>query len=228
MGTHDGHRERLRTTFLENGLDCFNELNSLELLLFYAIPRRDTNEIAHALLDRFGSLDGVFDASFYELCEVEGIGEQAASLLKLVPQIVRKSRITRTESIRQVTDSTAAGKYFLPRFMGQREELLLLLCLDSQKRIISCAEISRGVVNSVEANVRKIAETALKYRASSVILAHNHPDGFALPSHEDDITTRLIADSLRTLGIPLVDHIIVADMDFVSYSDSGLLKLGLY
>ena len=228
MGTHDGHRERLRTTFLENGLDCFNELNSLELLLFYAIPRKDTNEIAHALLDRFGSLDGIFDASFYELCEVEGIGEQAASLIKLVPQIVRKSKITRANRIKQVTNSTAAGQYFLPRFMDQREEMLLLLCLDSQKRIISCTEICRGVVNSVETDLRKVAETALKCRASSVIIAHNHPDGYAIPSREDDITTKMISDSLSALGIPLIDHIIVADDAYVSIFDTGMLKSDLY
>ena len=228
MGTHDGHRERLRASFLENGLDCFNELNSLELLLFYAIPRRDTNEIAHALLDRFGSLDGVFDASFYELCEVDGIGEQAASLIKLVPQIVRKSKITQTDRIRQVTNSAAAGRYFVPRFMDQREEVLLLLCLDSQKRIISCTEISRGVVNSVETNIRKVAETALKCRASSVIIAHNHPDGYAIPSREDDITTKMISDSLSALGIPLIDHIIVADDAYVSIFDTGMLKSDLY
>ena len=228
MGTHDGHRERLRTTFLENGLDCFNELNSLELLLFYAIPRRDTNEIAHALLDRFGSLQGVFDASFYELREVEGVGEQAASLIKLVPQLVRKSKITQSSHVTQITNSTIAGNFFLPRFMDQLEEVLLLLCLDSQKRIIACVEINRGVVNSVETNIRKVAETALKYRASSVIIAHNHPNGFALPSHEDDITTRMIAETLQCLDIPLVDHIIVSGEDYVSYSDSKLLRLGSY
>ena len=225
MGIHDGHRERLRTNFIEHNLDSFNELNSLELLLFYAVPRRDTNELAHRLLARFGSLHGVFDASFYELTEVEGVGENTAALIKLVPEIMRKSRVSETANIRQLTTSAAAGKYLVPRFLYQEVELLLLVCLDSQKRVIACVEISRGVVNSVDANVRKIVETALKYRACSVILSHNHPDGVALPSREDDGMTHLIGKGLASVGITLVDHIIVAGESYSSYADSGMMQM---
>ena len=223
MGIHDGHRERLRTSFIENSLDSFNELNSLELLLFYAIPRRDTNELAHKLLDRFGSLYGVFDASLYELMEVEGVGESAAALIKLIPEIMRKSRISKTSGIKAITSPSAAGKYLVPRFLYQEVEILILLCLDSQKRVIACVEINRGVVNSVDANIRKIVETALKYRASSVILAHNHPDGVALPSREDDGMTYLLNNALSGIGIALVDHIIVAGETYASYAESGML-----
>jgi len=226
MGIHDGHRERLRTTFIENSLDGFNELNSLELLLFYAVPRRDTNELAHRLLERFGSLYGVFDASLHELMEVEGIGENAASLIKLIPEIMRKSRITKAADVRVISSSAAAGEYLVPRFLYQEIEILILLCLDSRKRIISCVEINRGVVNMVDANVRRIVETALKYRACSVIIAHNHPDGVALPSREDDAMTRLIGKALASVDIKLADHIIVAGEDFVSYADSGMI--GMY
>ncbi len=224
MSIHDGHRARLRATFVENGLDGFNELNSLELLLFYAIPRRDTNELAHTLLDRFDSLDGVFDASLHELMSVEGIGENAAALIKLIPEIMRKSCVTKASEVKTITTSMQAGKYLMPRFLYQKEEILLLLCLDSQKRVISCIELSRGVVNSVEANVRRIVETALRYRASSVIMSHNHPDGIALPSREDDAITKQVSAALYSVGIPLVDHIIVAGDDFVSYADSGMLQ----
>lgn len=225
MGIHDGHRERLRTNFIENSLDSFNELNSLELLLFYAIPRRDTNELAHRLLDRFGSLYGVFDASFHELIEVEGIGEGAAALIKLIPEIMRKSRISKTADIRQIISSTAAGEYLVPRFLYQEIEILLMLCLDSQRRVIACTEISRGVVNSVDANVRRVVEMALKYRACSVIIAHNHPDGVALPSREDDSMTHLIGRALSSVGITLADHIIVAGENYASYADSGMINL---
>ena len=225
MGIHDGHRERLRVNFIENGLDGFNELNSLELLLFYAIPRRDTNELAHRLLDRFGSLNGVFDASFYELMEVDGIGENAASLITLIPEIMRKSRISEVSDTKVITSSAAAGKYLVPRFLYQKIEILLLLCLDSQKRIISCVEVNRGVVNTVDANARRIVEMALKYRASSVIIAHNHPDGVAIPSREDDGTTQLIGRALASVGITLADHIIVAGESYASYADSGMMNL---
>ena len=94
MGVHDGHRERLKSRFLEHGIDSFNDLNALELLLFYAIPRRDTNVIAHALLDRFGGLSGVFEASVPELTDVPGVGENAALLLKLVPQMMKKYELS--------------------------------------------------------------------------------------------------------------------------------------
>lgn len=223
MGAHDGHRERLKTRFYEYGLESFNDLNSLELLLFYAIPRRDTNLIAHALLDRFETLEGVFKASKQELCEVQGIGENAAGLIMLIPQIMKKSMVSATKNIVYINNSDDAGSYFLPRFMGEEDEVAMMLCLDSQRRVIKCTEIGRGVVNSVNIDIRKIVETALKLKANSVIISHNHPDGIALPSPEDDAATRQIAKALSMVGIYLSDHIIVAGDDFVSYSDSNLL-----
>lgn len=225
MGVHDGHRERLRERFLEHGLDNFNELNALELLLFYAIPRRDTNPIAHALLDRFGSLHAVFDASVRELCEVEGVGESAAVLIRLIPQIMRKSLISAGSSNPVITNSREAAAYLIPRFMYEKEEVLLLLCLDSKRQLISCTELSRGVVNAVEVNVRRMAEIALKNRACYAIISHNHPDSIALPSKEDDHVTKLAFAALDALGIPLVDHLIVAKEDYVSYSDSGVIHM---
>lgn len=225
MGVHDGHRERLRKRFLEHGLSNFNELNALELLLFYALPRKDTNPIAHALLDRFGNLYGVFDASVRELCEVEGIGESAATLINLIPHIMRKSLISVGESNPVITNSREAAEYLVPRFMFEKEELILLLCLNSKKQLISCTELSRGVVNAVEVNVRRMAEIALKNRACYVIMAHNHPDSMARPSREDDHVTKLAFAALDALGIPLVDHIIVAKDEYISYSDSGAIHL---
>ncbi len=228
MSVHDGHRDRMRGRFLEGGLDNFNELNALELLLFYCIPRRDTNVIAHALIDRFGSLSAVFEASEHELCEVPGIGENAAVLIRLVPQLMRKSAVSKTKAICAILSSEDAGNYLIPRFMYEQDEVVLLLCLDSQKRVICCSEMGRGVVNSVETSVRRMVETALKSRAASVILAHNHPDGLALPSVEDDAVTKRIYRALAMVGIPLVDHIIVAGEDYVSYSDSGLIGMFRY
>lgn len=225
MGVHDGHRDRLRENFLEYGLESFNELNALELLLFYAIPRRDTNPIAHALLDRFGTLGGVFRASLEELCEVPGIGRSAAALILLIPQIMKKSCISDTKSIVQVNNSDDAGKYLLPRFMNELDEVAYMLCLDSQKRIIKCVEVGRGIVDAVDINTRVIVETAVKCKASSVIISHNHPDGVALPSPEDNNATRQIAQSLALVGIQLADHIIVAGDDYVSFADSGFMRL---
>lgn len=228
MGVHEGHRERLKATFSEHGLDSFNELNALELLLFYAIPRKDTNPVAHALLDKFGSLSAVFDASMRELLEVPGIGESAAGLIRLIPQIFKKSQIGRAEEIKQIRNSSDAGKYLLPRFMNERDEVVMALLLDAKKSAICCLEMGRGVVNTVDTSVRRIVEAALKNKASSVILAHNHPDGIALPSREDDYFTKSLYKALEIVGIRLSDHLIVSGDEFVSMADSGVMNLYRY
>ncbi len=223
MDLHGGHRQRLRQSFLEHGLGSMNEINALELLLFYAVPRRDTNETAHLLLRRFGSLDGVFSASVEELCEVEGVGEYAASLLTLVPQIMKKSAVSKVKETRQIRNSAEAGAYFLPFFMNEKEEVVYLLCMDAKRAVLCCEEMGRGVVNTVDANIRRMVEKALKVRACSAILAHNHPGGLAVPSREDELFTANLYSALETVGIRLEDHIIVADTDYVSFADLGIM-----
>ena len=208
MGLHDGHRQRLLQRFLREGLDGFDEHNILELLLFYAIPRKDTNELAHRLMDDFGSLAGVLDASAQELQQVEGVGENTAGFLKLLPDLCLAS----TEQ---------AGRFLLPRYIGRQEETVLLTCLDGKCRVLSCTVLHKGSLNSSEVNVRKLLTAALKHNAAAVILAHNHPGGVALPSPEDLSTTARIKAALEAADIRLLDHIIVADHDFVSLADSG-------
>ncbi len=222
MSVHEGHRHRLKTRFIEHGLDNFNELNALELLLFYAIPRRDTNVLAHDLLDRFGSLGGVFDAGIRELTEVPGIGENAALLIKLVPQMTKKCQMSRVNDIRVFRSSSDMARFLIPRFMDERDEVALLLCLDSRKSLICCEVLNRGVVNAVDITVRRLVETALKNKAAALVLAHNHPEGIALPSREDEAFTQKAKDALRLIGIDLLDHIIIAEDRYFSMRDSGL------
>ncbi len=221
MDLHSGHRERLRKTFLEHGLQSMNDINALELLLFYAIPRRDTNETAHLLLRRFGSLDGVFSASVEELCQVEGVGESAAALLTLVPQIMKKCAVSKTRDIRRIGGSADAAACLAPLFLHEREEVVILMCLDARNGVLCCAEMGRGVVNAVDASVRRMVEKALQVRACSAILAHNHPGGTAAPSPEDLAFTACLSQALATVGIRLLDHIIVADGDCLSLADAG-------
>ena len=223
MGIHDGHRERLKNRYLEQGLDGFNELNTLELLLFYAIPRQDTNILAHNLLEHFGSLEAVFEATVPQLMEVEGIGKNAATLISLVPQINKRCAVAGTRDIKWIRSTSDAGKYLVPRLMHERDEKAILICLDSHNRIITTTELGKGVVNEVDLNIRKVVETALKNRASSVILAHNHPDGIALPSYEDELVTRQVASALKLVNIKLKDHIIVGGDDYISFADSNYL-----
>ncbi len=228
MGIHDGHRARLRASFLEHGLRSMNDINALELLLFYALPRRDTNETAHLLLERFGSLDGVFSAPIEELCEVEGVGEYAAALITLIPEIMKKARLSKVREIKQIKCSEDAGEYLLPYFMNEQDEVVYMLCLDAKRAVICCTEMGRGVVNTVDANIRRMVEKALKVKACSVIIAHNHPDGIAIPSREDDVFTKCLYDAMETVGIRLEDHIIVADEDYISVADSGIMSFYKY
>ena len=228
MGVHDGHRDRLRESFDKYGLESFSDINALELLLFYAVPRRDTNPIAHELLDRFGSLDAVFSASERELTEVPGIGKHAASLIRLVPEILKKSQVSKASKATYIRSTSDAGKYLLPRFMNEKDEVLWMLCLDSKGEVICYLQMGHGTVNAVETNIRRIVETALKHKATRVVIAHNHPNGIALPSKEDEYFTKKLFDAFRILNIKLEDHIIVADKDYVSLADSGAISLCRY
>ena len=225
MGVHEGHRSRMKARYRDHGLDNFNDVNVLELLLFYAIPRKDTNELAHALLDHFGSLDKVFEASVPELESVPGIGESAALLISLVPQLTRRYMMAKGSCTSTIASSVDAGNYLVPRLMFEKDEKALLLCLDAKKSVISCDSLGSGAVNAVNISVRKVVEIAVRNRASSVILAHNHPGGVALPSREDERITFEIASALKLVGIPLDDHIIVAGDDYVSFADSGMIAL---
>lgn len=219
---HSGHRARLREQFLRAGLDSMSDVQVLELLLFFAIPRRDTNPIAHRLLERFGSLAAVFEAPVTEISRVEGVGESAALLLSLVPQSARRHLIDRAK-FEQVLDTTEkCGRYLLPFFHGERDEVVYLLCLDAKCKVLDCRLLFRGGVNTAGVSVRKIVEAALTYNATSVVLAHNHVSGIALPSREDEATTRQIRTALDAVGILLADHIVIADDDFVSMADNGL------
>ena len=223
MNEHEGHRHRLRRRFIENGLDSFDDHNVLELLLFYAMPRRDTNVIAHRLLNAFGSLPGVFDATPAALMSVEGVGESAAVLIHLVPEAARRYFIARSQTGEVPSDSAAAGRYLLPRFLTSREETMYLVCMDAKLKVLDCRELSRGSTTSVNVNVRKIVQLALSQNASAVLMAHNHPGGLAMPSHEDVNVTLRVRQVLAQVGVTLTDHIVVAGDDFVSMADSGLL-----
>ena len=228
MSMHTGHRQRLKQQFIENGLDGFTDIQVLELLLFYSIPRIDTNPIAHSLLERFGGLDRVLEAPPTELMEVEGIGENAATFLSLITVASRYYQIKRSENVKILTSVADCGNYLLPHFHGRTNETVFLLCLDAKCKVLCCKELGEGSVNSASVPIRRIVETALLSKAVSVVLAHNHPSGVALPSPEDVVSTRRTAAALAAVEITLVDHIIVADDDFVTLGQSGMYRAEEY
>ena len=213
MGLHDGHRQRAKERYGQVGADALADHELLELALFYAIPRQDTNETAHRLLKRFRSLQGVLQASPEELEQVEGVGKNAALLLHLMADISQRARITSLpEKILNSPDRT--GAYFMELLTGQKRELLYQVCLDGKGKLLTCRCIAKGTVSA----------SAVYAGASTIILAHNHPSGVALPSDADVLVTHRIQEALAPLGIRLADHIIVADDDYVSMAESGFLQ----
>ena len=224
MGIHDGHREKMRARFLRGGLDSFADHEALELLLYYAIPRQDTNPIAHELMNRYGSLSAALAAPVEDLQKVKGIGESAAILLKLVPQLCYKARLSDANRQELILDSVQrAGAYLLECFAGERNEVLYQLCMDRKGKLLVCKRLAEGSVTAAPLDTRKLVENVILNSASVVILAHNHPSGVALPSQEDIAATRRAKQALESIGVTLADHIIVADRDFVSMAQSGLL-----
>lgn len=226
MAVHDGHRERLKERFRSEGLDGFTEVQVLELLLFYCVPRKDTNEIAHALLEKFGTLAQVLDANLADLEKVPGMGSSSALFLKLLSAAGRRYQISRTESASILRTIEQCGAYLQPRFFGRKHETVFLLCMDAKCKVLACKQVGEGSVNSAGVPIRRIVETALSANATMVVLAHNHPSGLALPSADDIQTTKRLAVALDTVEITLIDHLVFSDDDYVSMAQSGYFKPG--
>lgn len=224
MGQHDGHRQRLRQRFLELGPDALQDSEILELLLFYALPRCDTRPIAEALLQHFGTIAAVLDAPRQELKTVGGIGDAAAALLYLINPLARRYLLSRSVKGVVLVTSQACGEYLLPFFFGAKEELVYALCLDARCQALGVRLVQRGSLNSASFSIRSVVEAAISLEAVSVVLAHNHTSGVALPSQADVEATHRLAAALEPLEILLADHIVVADGDFVSMADSGFLR----
>lgn len=219
---HDGHRIRLKHRFIKTGLDDFEPHNVLELLLFYSVPRKDTNPLAHRLISHFGSLSAVFDAKPEELMKVEGVTENTAVLLSMIPQMARRYLEEKADVVNVAGGFVDLGEYFLPRFVGRTVETVMLAALDNKNKIISCAIVAEGETDNAKISKRKIMEEAIRAKATRVVLAHNHPMGFAVPSAEDVYMTGEVFELLKSVNIELIDHIIVAEDDFVSMAASGI------
>ena len=222
MGLHDGHRQRKQERFLAEGLGGFADHEVLELLLYYAIPRRDTNETAHRLLERFGTLQNVLNAHPRELEKVPGVGPNAAVLLHLTAEVQR--RASRGEAASVILNSVEkCGAYFQQLLAAEKHEVLYQACLDGKGKLILCKKLADGNIDSAALSVRQVVSNAVLHEAAAVVLAHNHPSGVALPSENDRAVTLLVRDALRMMDIRLLDHIVVADGDFVSMAQSGFL-----
>lgn len=213
---HAGHRMRLKQRFLQQNIDGFDPISALEMLLFFSVPRRDTNELAHRLLERFHTLDGVFDAPIEELRKVDGIGEQSAFLIKMIPAYARLYAKAKHSTTRTITTVEQAGYFLMPMFLGVTVEHAYLMCLNSKGKVLDVILVGEGTECTASISIRKVVAESLRLGATQVVLAHNHPGGLALPSESDMAVTRNVEAALRLVDIQLADHIIVADNDFVS------------
>jgi len=212
--SHEGHRQRLKNRFLQNGLDSFEKHNILELLLFYSIPQKDTNDLAHTLLDNFGTLKGVFEADFSELIKIPGIKENTATLIKLIPELAREYMFEEIAEERVFDTADKIGKFFVNKYIGEVNEVVYLMLLDNGFKLLNVTKIHEGSVSSARVSPRKIMNQVIKYNASMAVVAHNHPNGLAVPSMEDVNTTYSLRMILENYEVKLIEHILVGGNEY--------------
>ncbi len=212
---HKDHRSRLRNRFLKEGMNGFEPHQILELLLFYAIPRRDVNPLAHRLLDTFGSLSAVLDAEYEDLLRCPGVGENTAVLLKMMVPICRAYLMDKETRYPHFGDLHKLGSYLVNYFVGETKEKLVAVHLNNRAEMMGIDVISEGVVNKTDVSLRLIADAALRKNAAAIVLAHNHPEGPCEPSSADVALTNEIAAVLGKLGIPLSEHFIIGGNHYV-------------
>lgn len=220
VGKHAGHRNRMRDRYRANGFNGMSSHEILEMLLFYSIPRKNTNEIAHDLIDRFGSLSGVLEAPEDKLTEVKGITPISATLIKMIIPLYNEYK-KELNSATKLKNPEECGDYLIQYFAGELREHTVIISIDGSCRVIGFDDICSGDASTVTMDFKKIMQVIMKYPlATSVIIAHNHPGGIALPSHYDIESTVEIHEALKALGISLVDHIIVAGDEYISMASS--------
>lgn len=215
MGAHDHHRERMRKRYYLSGFDSFSNHEILEMLLYYSIPRGDTNELAHRLIERFGDFNHVIEATPDELKSVKGIGDASAILLKLIEASLRVYASAYVESEVRYDTIKKIADFMWPRFFGLDHERLYMLLLNNKMGIIDCIVLSEGAINATTIQARYIIERTIAKKAAGVVLAHNHPHGLATPSESDVLLTKRLYEGLALIDIPLVEHIVFAENRFV-------------
>ena len=220
-----GHRDRLRERYLEEGMDSLQDYEVLELLLQFAIPYRDTKGTAKQLIDHFGSLPEVLDATYDEIIDanIPRVKDTAATLITLIKGIENRYHKSKGRERSYIRSTLDAGQICCSMYHNQTDESVRILCLNARGKIIKRDEVAKGDVNAVHFPVRKIVETAVLSKAVSVILTHNHPGGTLSPSREDLDATEAAKAALSTIGVRLLDHLIVSGDDYYSLRENGYL-----
>lgn len=223
MAMHDGHRDRMRERILNNGLSALQEHEILEYLLYSCILRKDTNELAHNLIDEFGSLQEVLDAQAERLEQIKGISRNTAIYLSSLSELFRIYGYKKSKSDVVLNTTRKCVDYIRPIIATLKKEEIHMLLKDSAGKLIKRVLVSKGVVNESSCYVREITDIALKNEATSVVLVHNHPSNIASPSLADKEITEQVALALTLIGIALDDHLIITVNGYYSFRSSGLL-----
>lgn len=220
---HEGHRQRVKTRYLTEGLDAFEDHQIIEMLLFFCIPMKDTNELAHKMLQEFGSLSGLMEADPKDICKRCGVSDNTAILVSLIPSLARRYFKGKWGDKPVLNSSSKAGEYAVSLFAGRTYEVFFVICLDAQNRVNYAAMVHEGTINEAPVYPRMIVESALRHQANSIILAHNHPGGSMQPSGADIEVTKRIINAVEAISIKVVDHIIVAGDKYISLAEKGLM-----
>lgn len=220
---HENHRARMQARVERDGLESLAEHEALEYLLFLAIPRQDTNELAHRLIQHFGDFCKVMEAEPDELMQVDGIGPKSARLIATVMAFSRYYDLKKRKVRLALNKAETAIDYVRPLFRGVQNEQLYLILLDDACRPVQDLRIAEGVPNRVTVDTRKLLRTIARTNSTCGILAHNHPTGLAIPSEADRLTTYRIMEVTGQLGFMIMDHIIIAGEDGCSMLNRGSL-----
>lgn len=221
---HEEHRKRIKERFLKDGIENMADHEVLELLLFYSIPRKDTNPIAHNLVEKFGSLNKILEAKPEELVQTEGIGEVSAALITLVFQMAKRYIRDAAKDENLYYEGAHSVKALLEsKYLGSKEESVYMISLDAAGRILNINKIAQGGFVSASLDKRLILETAFRNKASAVVIVHNHLNGISAPSRDDVIATKAVLSCFYGLGIRLVDHLIYTDKEITSMSKNERL-----
>ncbi len=220
---YKGHRSRLKKRYTTSGIDTLQDYEVLELLLFYAIPRRDTKTLAKDLLKKFGSLKKLMDADLKEIEALFGMSSQAPLLIRLIKDLGTLYLQEKAMETPQISSTKALLDYCMASMGGLQDEHFSVIFLNAQNRMIKTEVIQEGIVNQAVVYPRKILENAIKYKASAIILVHNHPSGNIKPSDADIRLTRTLQDTARVLDILIHDHIIVGENRYFSFREEGLM-----
>ncbi len=218
---HAGHRQRMRREMIEqDNIDKMSDHRLLEVLLFYGIPRRDTNPIAHELLNKFGSITAILEAEIEELKSVKGMTENAATLIKTIMPLSRRYLDDKFRSGSVFENIDALGHFLIRKYMGRKNEAFAITCLDTKGKLLGFDILAEGTPDTVEVSLRDVVSVVIKRNASVAVISHNHVSTNALPSNRDIEMTLKLKDTIESLGTTLLDHIIIGGDDYISMRQS--------